>query len=442
MHLFESKGSGYLFDPFSVRLVRLKKKDYHRALSRHADSERRPHAGISRSGATRQKASPFLHVPQNAEILLGPRSAARPQPPSEEVEVLVNAAQTCNLVCPYCFVGQGRFHYRRRKSQGLDPRSAKRLVEVLPRALPDRRIFSIHFYGGEPLLNTEAMKAAVEAAEHSTHLFRFAVTTNGTLFAPEIFSIFKRGRFSVILSIDGPPRVHNALRRTQNGRPTHALVLKFLKRLKKEGIFVRGSSVVRRNWPLRKSLAYLNSLPVDVMKAQAVRLPPEHPIALNQRERAEYFDDLKDLAGSVIRCIKKGISPKDDRFNSRVLQILTRTRRASFCGAGRSVFGLSTDGTVLPCALLAGVKDSNLGSIHGSTDWVDRGRIWADTHGPRPECEVCWALPLCGGGCPAMLSVCGEDECDMVRANCEAALEIYGAFLKRPSDLLVLAGGV
>jgi hypothetical protein len=34
-----------------------------------------------------------------------------------------------------------------------------------------------------------------------------------------------------------------------------------------------------------------------------------------------------------------------------------------------------------------------------------------------------------------MLSVCGEDECEMVRRNCELALAIYGSFLEKPQDL-------
>jgi hypothetical protein len=39
-----------------------------------------------------------------------------------------------------------------------------------------------------------------------------------------------------------------------------------------------------------------------------------------------------------------------------------------------------------------------------------------------------------------MLSTCGEDECDIVRANCEAARKIFAAFSDRPWDLLILAG--
>jgi radical SAM protein with 4Fe4S-binding SPASM domain len=102
---------------------------------------------------------------------------------------------------------------------------------------------------------------------------------------------------------------------------------------------------------------------------------------------------------------------------------------------------MACDGTMLPCVLLAGKKGTDLGNINDGV-WVTTGLKWAQGHQPRDECKSCWALPLCGGGCPAMLSVCGDDECDLVRKNCELALGIFGNFLKKPQDLLVLAGVV
>lgn len=105
-------------------------------------------------------------------------------------------------------------------------------------------------------------------------------------------------------------------------------------------------------------------------------------------------------------------------------------------------FGVAADGTVLPCVLVAGRKDMVLGHLdEDAAAWVERGKAWADANGPRNECKTCWALPLCGGGCPAMLNICGEDECELTRANCQFASAIYGAFYPdRLTDLLLLAG--
>ncbi len=43
------------------------------------------------------------------------------------------------------------------------------------------------------------------------------------------------GRFNVILSIDGPPHVHDKVRSTSSGMPTHAGVMRFLRELRSAG---------------------------------------------------------------------------------------------------------------------------------------------------------------------------------------------------------------
>jgi uncharacterized protein len=361
---------------------------------------------------------------------------------AERVEILVNATQKCNLSCTYCFVDKGRFNYDFNRCDSLSPETAKSLIDVLPKKLPLVKHFCIHFYGGEPLLNLEAINKAVETALPMGNLFSFAITTNGTIATKEAITVLKRGKFNVILSIDGPDNIHDAHRRTRRGKPTHAKVLRFLKKIKSENLFVRGSSVVKKGWSLREACSYLNTLPIDAIKAQAVRLPPSNSIALRGIERRNYFCHLRQVGQETIDSISHDMYPKDDRFNNRVLQLLCKAKRESFCGAGIRTFGMSSDGTMLPCVLLAGKEDASLGKINEDGEWVGRGLLWAKKHKPRQECKGCWAFPLCGGGCPSMLSVCGEDECELVRANCEVALKIYASFLGKPQDLLVLSGAL
>jgi len=381
-----------------------------------------------RSTLTSMSISPSIQNETDAEAI------------SKRIEILVNVTSECNLSCKYCFVKGGQFNYNENKPRMLSPSVTKRFIEILPNAFPWAEEICIHFYGGEPLLNLAAIESAVKASQTMNNRISFAITTNGTVVDETVFSILKEGRFNVILSIDGPAHIHDELRRTRKNGPTHRTVMQFLDRLKAEGIYVRGSSVVRSGWGLRDAVEYLNGLPVDAIKAQAVRLPEGNPLGLSIDERKQYFKDLDALADKVIESVMKNQVPKDDRFNNRVLQLIQGTKRDSFCGAGRTVFGLAADGTILPCALMEGLDEMSLGRFSDSLEWVERGRKWAESHGPREECVQCWALPLCGGGCPVMLSTCGEDECDMVRANCEAALKIFEAFSDRPWDLLILAG--
>ena len=408
LHRFEFQGQRFIFHPESLRLL----------------------------PATSGGSSPL------GMGLDEPATPVADLPDCNRIEILVNTTQRCNLTCPYCFVDQGRFSYKQERPGDLTPALARQLIHVLPEAIPDAAEYCIHFYGGEPLMNLDAIDAAVTAANtREDHRFSFSVTTNGTMDPGTVVPLLAKGHFSVILSIDGPAPIHDAIRRDVEGNPTHGKVLDFLFRIKQEGgLFVRGSSVIRHGWRLKDAERYLETLPVDAIKAQAVRLPADHPLSLTEKEREQYFGDLDDVATSVIESIRREELPLDDRFNSRVLQLVCSSRRESFCGAGISIFGMACNGTMYPCILHAGNEELALGHIgdpgHG---WVKKGQEWAKSRRRGDDCMGCFALPLCGGGCPAMLAVCGEDECEYTRKVAELAIAIYGSIPHKP-DLLVLAG--
>jgi len=355
-------------------------------------------------------------------------------------EVLVATTWACNLRCRYCFVQERTFVGG---GERMSPRTAVRTIDALDRGLPDAQTVLVHLYGGEPLTNLPALRALVERGrDKAAGRFGFAITTNGTLDSDEAIGLLGEGRFDVILSIDGPPQVHDDCRRGAGGEATQARVLAFLQKLRaRTRCRVRASAVVRRGWGLGEAGEYLRGLPVDAIKAQAVRVPDTSPFALDPDERARYLDDLTAVGEQVIADLESGRSPLDDRYSARVLQLLKGESRERFCAAGDGTFGIAPDGSVAPCLLLPTGPEHRLGRIEDDPQvWRSAGRRWRDAHGPRAECAQCEALPLCGGGCPAMLSVCGADECDLTRHNCRVARGIYRHFQDRPTALLPLAG--
>jgi uncharacterized protein len=366
------------------------------------------------------------------------RSAGQEQSPAFS-EVLVATTWECNLACSYCFVeARSRASHRPIMSQGL----AAWLVDALDDGLPDAETICIHLYGGEPLLNLPAIRGMLErTCQKPRGRFQFAITTNGTILDPEVFQLLEAGRFQVILSLDGPSHVHDSCRRTPAGQGTHHRLMQFLRTLRsRTGCRVRGSAVIRPGWTLAEAESYLRELGLDAIKAQAVRLPPDHPFALRQGEWAAYFDHLDLVGDQVIEDVEHGRMPRDDRFSSRVLQLLKGTSRTSYCAAGTTNFGVTPDGTVLPCVLLD-AGDNALGRITDPPEtWRSAGREWAASRMPDAACADCEAMPLCGGGCPAISPVCGRTECEVVRKNCEVARRIFDHFSDRPTALLVLAG--
>ena len=70
----------------------------------------------------------------------------------------LHAAHDCNLRCKYCFASTGDFHGPR----GLLPvETGKRALDWLVRHSGNRKQLEVDFFGGEPLMNFEAIKEIV-----------------------------------------------------------------------------------------------------------------------------------------------------------------------------------------------------------------------------------------------------------------------------------------
>ncbi len=325
----------------------------------------------------------------------------------------------------------------------MSPVLARQVLDRLDQALAHFEHIDIHLYGGEPLTNLPALEALVDRAlQYPPGRFTFSITTNGTVLDQRVFDLLEAGRFEVILSIDGPAPVHDAYRRTRDGSPTHARVLEFLGAVRKHTrCRVQGSSVVRSGWGLVEAIPYLRSLGVDSFKAQAVRAPEGADYGLSQADMQTYLDDLEIVGRHVIEDIAARRPLKDNRFTTPVLHQLLGTRRESFCGAGKYSFGITPSGEVLPC-ILVDAATNRLGDIRDPAHaWVEAGRDWWETRTTlRDECSDCRSHDLCGGGCPAILAVCAEDQCVFTRKEVDVARDIYAHFANDIDPLIDLTG--
>lgn len=360
------------------------------------------------------------------------------RPPDARAWFLIATTWHCNLRCSYCFVRESGLDSA---SASMSPDLAVRVVDALDAGLPHVESICLHLYGGEPLTNLPAMEALVERARgKAPGRFSFEITTNGTVLSRRALDLLQAGHFGVVLSVDGPAEVHDACRRTHAGEPTHARVLEFLDALRAQtDCRVRGSSVVRSGWSLAQASAYLHSLPVGAHKAQMVR-GVDGPLALTAEERQAYLRDLEAIGQETIDALEAGHVPRDDRYRMRLMQLFKGTPRESFCGAGRAIFGITPFGDVLPCVLLD-AEAHRLGHIDGAPGtWLEAGLQWRAAHRPRGECTQCDALPLCGGGCPAMLSACGAEECEITRHECRVVRSVYEHFRDREDKLFPLFG--
>ena len=144
----------------------------------------------------------------------------------------------CNLSCQYCF-------YLRKGE--LYPKSTFRmsdevLEEYIQQTIGAHRITEVTFawQGGEPtILGIDFFKKALDLQKKYCRpgmVIHNTIQTNGVLLNDEWCKLFKKNRFLVGISIDGPQELHDACRTDAAGKGSFDRVMQGLALLKKHKV--------------------------------------------------------------------------------------------------------------------------------------------------------------------------------------------------------------
>jgi uncharacterized protein len=154
----------------------------------------------------------------------------------------------CNLDCKYCFYLEKEKLYPGNNNFKM---SDEVLESYIRQYISQQNISEINFawQGGEPtLLGVEYFRkvVALQKKYAGGKIIRNALQTNGTLLDDEWGSFFAEQKFLIGISIDGPPKLHNAYRVDKKGGATYEKVVHGLKYLKKHGVEFNTLTVVNR----------------------------------------------------------------------------------------------------------------------------------------------------------------------------------------------------
>ena len=107
-------------------------------------------------------------------------------------QLILGVTSACNFNCRYCHQATGKLLS---KKSIMDKETAYRSVDFLYTHSKDAFDITITFYGGEPLLNFDLIKATVHYASNKfyTKSVSYNITTNASLMNAEIIHFFKSG---------------------------------------------------------------------------------------------------------------------------------------------------------------------------------------------------------------------------------------------------------
>ena len=355
---------------------------------------------------------------------------------SNEVKALcIHICHDCNLRCRYCFADEGAYHSSR---EFMSEQTAKKAIDFLIANSGNRKILEADFFGGEPLMCLNVIKNVVayarEQGEKYGKKFLFTTTTNAVLLDDDAIDFFNREMENVVLSIDGRKEVHDAIRKTVNGKGSFDIVLpkikKFVQSRGDKSYYVRGTFTAK-NLDFSNDVIFLAEQGFDSISMEPVvtdiddlMIKPEHL----PRIKEEY----ERLCDRYIGKYKKGEGFNFFHFNIDLEGGPCLSKRVSACGAGNEYFSVVPNGDIYPCHQFAGDPAFKMGNVYeGALDPGIRQKFASSCLFTRKNCQNCFAKFICSGGCSANnYHFTGDIEnpypitCEMMKKRAECAMHV------------------
>jgi putative peptide-modifying radical SAM enzyme len=250
------------------------------------------------------------------------------------------------------------------------------------------------FYGGEPLLKLDKI---VEIVQNVTARC-FMMQTNGLLLDKLDTDVVNRFH-TLLVSLDGDERLTDYYR----GNGTYRKVVENLKLIKENGF--RGELIARmtvmEKTDLFKQVRFL--VENEELPFSSVHWQLNAGFWKNDFERREFGDWSKNSYNpDVQKLVRYWVDFMEDKCIVLKLypllgvtqSILTNEKPSSLrCGGGWINYAIQTDGYIIPCPTMWGIRDYYLGHLKLS-DPQKLGKISVGE-----PCTSCDAFNLCGGRC-------------------------------------------
>jgi len=311
---------------------------------------------------------------------------------SSRILATVLTTYACNFACPYCVEGEviAPISMSRDTAEAAVSYIGCRAMEHSA-----QEIF-ISFYGGEPLLNREAIRVVSaglqEFAAENGIRFSFGMTTNGSLLTPKVVNELKPyGLRGVKVTIDGTREHHDRHRPFRNGKGSFDVIL---------GNVLYASAHIDVDVGGNFDDENIESFPalLDLLKS----------LGLHERLHAVRFkpisETLKDRRG-ISHSADMGCVYSDPKVAGRMVDLRRLTAQKGFpvdrgvgvnlCSvvANDSQFTVDPEGKLHKCPALVGYREFEVGSIwEGEKRKLVSGDLWE-------RCIDCPYVPLCGDGC-------------------------------------------
>ena len=401
VHVFKYKNYNYIYDSDSGSLHECDGKTY--AYLAHMLGQTKQAPDLTKEELSEIEGD--IAALKEQGLLFKQETAARP-PKSNEVKALcIHICHDCNLRCRYCFADEGAYHSAR---EFMSEETAKKAIDFLIENSGNRKVLEVDFFGGEPLMCLDTIKNVVyyakEKAAARGKKFLFTTTTNALLLNEEAIEFFNAEMENVVLSLDGRKQVHDAIRKTVNGKGSYDFVINNIKNFVKsrgdKHYYVRGTFTAK-NLDFSKDVLFLADNGFDSISMEPV-VTDIDDLAIKEEHLPEILEEYERLCDEYLERYARGEGFNFFHFNVDLEGGPCLSKRVSACGAGNEYFSVAPNGDIYPCHQFVGDEKFNMGNVNGGALNADIRSTFAENClFTREKCDKCFAKYICSGGCSA-----------------------------------------
>jgi len=321
-------------------------------------------------------------------------------------QIMLMLSPHCNMACTYCILDQGR-HIT---SCSLMPAHiAKASVDwMFNNTFPVNRPLEIILFGGEPLLNPDSIKIAVTGARilsdrHNIPI-HLQIVTNLTLISDEIAKFLAENDVAVMVSIDGPRRIHNTCRRFKDGSGSYDNVIAGLSILNRymdiKKIWAR--STLTEGFSVLEVFQHLTEL--GFCRISLIPCTGTSSYDLSPESYSNGLDLVMERYINSIRANDLLVVHPLRMYLTKLYGFLGKNQRSHYmdCGAGLDLLAVAPNGDIYPCPSFAAANEASQWILGNVKTGLKPGQIeeFKQRVGSgSKQCLLCWYHPLCDKGC-------------------------------------------
>ncbi len=339
----------------------------------------------------------------------------------------LHIAHDCNLKCEYCFAEEGEYKQGSKARGMMTAEVGKKALDLLIKESGKRRNLEVDFFGGEPLMNMDVVKEIVdygrELEKKTGKIFRFTMTTNGTLITPEIEDYLVENMYNIVLSIDGRKEVNDRMRYDYAGKGTYDKIIEKYKRIadkrNQNNYYIRGT-FTRNNLDFAEDVKHFAELGFKQISIEPVVTDLDRPYSLREQDIPAIYDEYEKLAKYIINEREKGNWFNFFHYMLDLTGGPCLIKRVVGCAAGSEYLAVTPTGDLYPCHQFVGMEEYLLGNVDGGiVNDLTMTEFSACNVYSKDECSKCWNKFYCSGGCTANAKQYNDDILSPYQIGCE-----------------------